>query len=350
MAIAVQTAPAPRPVLWHDPGAIGSLDLSWSDQTRFTPPVPPFAFLKEDTSGSRAKVRVKDAKGVEWNVKLAGDADDTAEVHAEVAAQRIVWALGYFIEPGYFVDGGTIAGVKDLHRASRGLTNDGRFRAARFKEPPHSESTGDHWTFKDNPFIGTRELSGLMILMTMINNWDLSANNLGVLRHTREDGTRERRYVVSDLGGSFGHMENVRLPYSIFSTYPWTKWNLHDYQRQTFIDSVHDGRIRLHYRGEVTMPEIPIDHARWFLGLVSQLTPIQLRQAFEAAGATPDQVAGFSARFSEKVEDLRTAVSESRDHAGRSEPGASTARRNSPASSHTRAQASHVSMMMLPGA
>jgi len=308
MAIAIHTAPAPPPVLWHDPGAIASLDLSWSDRAHFKPPVPPFTFLKEDTSGTRAKVRVKDAKGVEWNVKLAGDADDTAEVHAEVAAQRIVWALGYFVEPGFFVDGGTIAGVKNLHRASRGLTNDGRFRAARFKEPPHSEATGDHWTFKDNPFVGTRELSGLMILMTMINNWDVSANNLGVL-HDKESG--ELRYVVTDLGASFGHMENVRLPFSIFSTYPWTKWNVHDYQRQTFIDSVHDGRIRLHFRGEVTMPEIPIEHARWFAGLAIQLTATQVRQAFEAAGATPAEVNGFSARFLEKVGDLQTAVSAS---------------------------------------
>ena len=309
MAIAVPTAPARRPVLWHDPGAVGSLDLSWSDRTRFKPPVPPFTFLKEDTSGTRAKVRVRDANGVEWNVKLAGDADDTAEVHTEVAAQRIVWALGYFVEPGFFVESGTIAGVTDLHRASRGLTNDGRFRAARFKEPPRSEATGDHWTFKDNPFVGTRELSGLMILMTMISNWDVSTDNLGIL-HDKETG--ELRYVVTDLGASFGHMENVRLPFSVLSTYPWTNWNLHDYQRQTFIDAVHDGRIRLHFRGEVTMPEIPIDQARWFADLASQLRIAQIRQAFEVAGATPEQVDGFSARFSEKVRELQIAVAEGR--------------------------------------
>ena len=77
------------------PGPDRVARLSWSDRSQFTTPIPPYAFIKEDDSGSRAKVRVKDARGVEWNVKLAGNWDDTAEGHAEVAASRIVWALGY---------------------------------------------------------------------------------------------------------------------------------------------------------------------------------------------------------------------------------------------------------------
>lgn len=309
LALVALTALPPaseRPVLWRDPGHIASSDLSWSDRGRFKPPVPPFTFVKEDTSGSRAKVHAKDANGVEWNVKLAGNWDDTAEVHAEVAAGRIVWALGYFVEPGYYVPGGTIEGVKDLHRAARALTPDGHFRAARFKRRPKKDETiDDHWTFLDNPFIGTRELSGLMILMTMLNNWDLTRLNTAVLL----DGG-ERHYLVSDLGASFGHMENVRFPSSFFSMYPWTKWNVRDYQEQRFLDGVHDGRLRLHFRGEVTMPDIPLEHARWFSDLVSQLTPAQIREAFESAGATPEETAGFAARFEEKVRELRTAVGE----------------------------------------
>jgi hypothetical protein len=96
----------------------------------------------------------------------------------------------------------------------------------------------------------------------------------------------------------------------VFSTYPWTKWDLRDYQQQAFIDSVHDGRIRLHFRGEVTMPDIPVEHARWFAALANQLTPTQVRQAFEAAGATPQQIDGFSARFLEKVQELDRASAE----------------------------------------
>lgn len=310
MSAAVQIAPAaPVQVLWRDPGPIASLDLSWSDRTHFRRPVAPFRFVKEDMSGSRAKVHVKDADGVAWNVKLTGNTNDTAEAHAEVAAVRIMWALGYFVEPGYYVDGGTIEGVTHLHRASRGVTPDGHFRGARFKVRPRAQ-TGEHWTFAKNPFVGTRELSGLMILITMINDWDISSRNLGVLRGTGADGKPELQYVVSDLGASFGHMADVSFPERVFQTYPWTNWNLHDYREQAFIESVHDGRLRLHFRGDGTLPEIPLDHARWFSALVGQLTMDQIRQAFEAADATPEQVDGFSARFSEKVRELQRAVGE----------------------------------------
>ena len=305
---------APEPsaaqrVLWRDPGPIAALDLSWRDRTELKRPVPPFTFVKEDFSGSHAKVHIKDANKVSWNVKLAGSEHDTAEAHAEVAAGRIVWSLGYFVEPGFYVPGGTIDGVHDLHRASRGLTAAGAFRGARFKERPR-EVTGDRWTIFDNPFVGTRELSGLMILMAMISNWDLTPANTAVLPGVADDGTKELHYVVSDLGATFGHMEDVRFPRSIFSMYPWTNWNLHDYEEQRFIDAVHDGRVRLHFRGVLSMPEIPLDHARWFAGLAGQLTPNQVRQAFEAAGATPQEVDGFSARFLEKVRELEAAVGE----------------------------------------
>ncbi|HEY3885650.1 MAG TPA: hypothetical protein VGL62_10610, partial [Vicinamibacterales bacterium] len=182
---AVQVHPAgtdsvPR-VLWRDPGAVSTLDLSWPDESRFPRPMPPFLFEKEETSGTTAKVRVKDARGVEWSVKLAGSRNDTAEAHADVAAGRLVWALGYFVEPCYFVDGGVIGGVGALQRAQRGLTPDGHFRGARFKQHPKSgEDLNQPWTFRRNPFVGTRELSGLMILMTMVNNWDLTPDNHAV--------------------------------------------------------------------------------------------------------------------------------------------------------------------------
>jgi hypothetical protein len=291
-----------RRLLWRDPGPIASRDFVWRDTREFKRPVPPFTFIKEDTSGTRAKVRVEDAAGVKWNVKLAGNKDDTAEVHAEVAAVRLMWALGYFVEKCYYVDGGVIEGVSDLHRASRGLTPDGRFRAARFKERP--DTTDEHWSFRDNPFIGTRELSGLVILMTMINNWDVIPENTAVVKARGAGGSEELHYVVSDLGAAFGKMVDLRFPMSLITMHMWSKWKLRDYERQRFIDGVENGRVKLHYRGERTFDPVPIDDARWFAGLASQLTPQQVRTAFEAAGATPDQVDGFSKRLLEKIREL----------------------------------------------
>lgn len=50
-------------VLWRDPGPIVARDLSWASDPAHQPPSPPFAFLKEDTSGTRPKVRVKNSQG-----------------------------------------------------------------------------------------------------------------------------------------------------------------------------------------------------------------------------------------------------------------------------------------------
>lgn len=304
---------APRRVLWHDPGAIASLDLSWSDAKAFPPPAPPFTFVKEIMAGSRPKVLVKDAHGREWHAKLEGDAHATGEAHAEVAATRLLWALGYFVEKTYFVNGGVVEELGHVTRAAKSLTPDGRFSGAGFKEQSKDlKKTKQDWSIDKNPFVGTRELSGLKILMTMISNWDLDPRNLQVLQARNPDGTTVLEYAVTDLGASFGHMEDPRFPQSLLSMYPWTMWNLGDYQKQAFIEGVANGQIKLHFRGEVTVRTVPIDHARWFAGLVGQLTPAQVRQAFQAAGGTPTEVDGFTARFLEKVHELQQAVAPQR--------------------------------------
>jgi hypothetical protein len=56
------------------------------------------------------------------------------------------------------------------------------------------------------------------------------------------------------------------------------------------------------------MDRVPVEHARWFASLVSQLTNDQVRRAFEAAGASAAEVDGFSKRFMEKVRQLEEAV------------------------------------------
>ena len=292
-------------VLWRDPGPIAARDLSWSSDPSRGRPTPPFTFLKEDTSGTRPKVIVKDSLGTIWNVKLAGSPDDEGEVHAEIAAGRLTWALGYFAEEAYFVADRTIDAVKMVGRAARGLQQDGRFRAARFeKRPPEIMRTGEAWSLDRNPFVGTAELSGLKIWMTMINSWDLGGTrNMAVLRVPGEGDTPELRYLVSDLGATFGRMDRSGL------VRRRTKWRLDDFREQAFIDRVTKESLDLHFAGDGTIDLVPIEHARWFTRLVTQLTPAQVRQAFEAAGATPAEVDGFSARLLAKISELATMIS-----------------------------------------
>jgi hypothetical protein len=285
-------------VLWRDPGAIGSLDLFWGSGAEARAPQGPFTFVEEDTTGTNPKITVKDARGATWDMKF------DEEVHAEVAANRIVWALGYFVEDQYFVREGTVTGATGLTRAASFIGPGGSFKNARFRaRNAEMPRTDEEWTLQSSPFARSKELSGLKILMTLLNNWDIQGpRNNRVLRATLPDGRVERRYLVSDLGATFGRMGG-----GVVTNH--SKWNLEHFRQEGFITKVSGDQLHLAYDGyDPDFDRVPMEHARWFAGLISQLTPAQLRRAFEAAGAPPELVDGFSAKLAEKIAALKTAV------------------------------------------
>ena len=277
--------------LWTEPGNIAARDLLWGAGASDRGPKPPFTFLGEDTSGTQPKLRVRDAAGQQWDVKFG------EEVHAEIASNRLVWALGFVVEELYYVPKGTIGGVKSPGRAKDHLAADGAFTNARFRlRTESSERADERWTFEDNPFVKTKELSGLAILMTMLNNWDIQQDrNNRILRINGED-----HYIVSDLGATFGKMGTGMMPRS--------KWNLDDFKKEEFIEEVDGGMVDLDYEGYGGIDKVPVEHARWFHDLVSQLTDDQLQAAFRAAGASDAEVTGFSARLREKIVELHKAT------------------------------------------
>ena len=285
-----------RPVLWEDRGDIAALDLFWGIGSEEGQPRPPFAFDKEDVSGTNPKIKVIDANGVKWNIKF------DEEVHGEVAASRIVWACGYMVEESYFVPAGKVAGVTKLDRARKFVGADGSFRDGMFeKRPDNIARRRNNWTWTANPFVGAKELSGLQVLATMLNNWDAKPTNNNVLGMFDADGKIVDYYIVADWGGSFGKMSAL---------FTYSKWNLADYNRQGFIDGVSSNRLKLHYRGrsQGAFRDVPLDHARWFAGVIGRLTDVQLREAFRAGAGTPQEIEGFTARLRQKINELRTAV------------------------------------------
>jgi len=293
-AVNAQTVPVR---LWQDPRPIASRDLRWGSGAPDRAPLPPFVFVEETTTGTQPKVVAKDAAGVLWDVKFG------PEAHAEVAANRIVWALGYFVEEMYFLPGGAITGASDLGRAANHIAADGMFFKARFRRrDPALPRMEKAWSFNANPFLGTRELSGLKILMTMIGNWDIEGDrNNAIHEVATAPGAPERRYLVSDLGGTFGRMGARHTNHS--------KWQLADYQGEGFIDKSDDDQIELDYDGlEWNMQVVPREHAQWFAEVAGELTDAQLRHAFETAGATPEEVHGFSSVFMRRVEALKAAT------------------------------------------
>lgn len=281
------------PILWSDPGDIKSLDLYWGIGSAEEAPKAPFKFVKEDTSGTNPKIRVEDANGALWNVKF------DEEVHAEIAASRIAWAMGYMVEESYYMPSGRIEGVTGLSRAKKFVGSDGSFKVAMFeKRPDDIARRGKPWSWDSNPFVGSRELSGLAILAVMLNNWDAKVDNNNVLGMFDEDGSVKEWYIVADWGGTFGKMGGV---------FSHSKWDLDAYQKQAFIDGVKNGRLELNYSGKGgrIMDSVPLEHARWFSGMVGQLSEEQIRQAFRAAGATDAEINGFASRVMEKINRLK---------------------------------------------
>lgn len=283
---------ARKAVLWTDPGPVASRDLLWGNGAADRAPKPPFMFLKEDTDGTQPKVQVRDAAGREWTAKFG------EEVHSGIAASRIVWALGYVADEMYFVDKGTITGATGLKQAAKALGPGGSFTKASFRlRDERAERSKEAWTFLKNPFVGTKELTGLAILMTMLNNWDIQGDrNNRILQGADAD-----LYGVTDLGATFGKM-------GVFPA-PRSKWNLADFQKEEFIEGVADGMIDLDYEGYGGFNKVSIEHARWFAALVSQLTDDQLKAAFQAAGASQAEIDGFAARLRAKIVELQKATS-----------------------------------------
>lgn len=286
-------------MIWADPGDVSAKDLYWGIGSPEGVPKPPFTFLKEDFSGTKPKVHVTDANGVRWNVKLGSD-----EVHAEVAASRITWALGFMVEESYYVDTGRIDGMRSetLKRAGRAFRPDGSFVAARFeKRPDHIERLKINWTWDQNPFVGSKEISGLKLLAVMVNNWDVMPKNNNVLAIRGADGSVRTWYLIADWGQTFGRMGSPQSH---------SKWVLQDYKSTPFVLGTSGDTLKLHFEGYTPdlFRNIPIEHARWFAGLVSQLSDAQLRDAFRAGGARPADAEAFAARFREKVDELKAAV------------------------------------------
>jgi hypothetical protein len=214
--------------------------------------------------------------------------------------------MGYFAEEDYYVASGAIAGAGRLSRATPAVSPDGSFRTARFERRPSNVVRGDRqWTLDKNPFVGSRELSGLKIVLALLNNWDNKPDNTVVETVTTDAGSEER-YLFSDWGASFGRMAG---PPS-WSPAP-TRWQVQDYKQQPLTRGVAGGILKLHYEGQVPIDGVPLEHAQWFATLAGQLRAEQARAAFGAAGASASDAEGFAARLMEKIDELRSAVQSS---------------------------------------
>jgi hypothetical protein len=291
------------PSLWRDPGDIASLNLLYGAGSPEREPAGTLTFVKEDSAGATPKFEVVDQRGVHWKVKLG------EEAQSETAATRLLWAAGYFVDEAYYRPEIRVEGLPKLVRG-REFVNGNIVRGVRLEPVRKPEEFIGSWSWFDTHFTDTKELNGLRIMMALINHWDLKSANNTVYAVKGE----APRYVVSDLGASFGKTGGVGSR---------TKSDLEDYAKSKFIDEADADTVDLNIKSrpffllavdpyhyskltarEKVGRDIPRADARWLGGLLARLSIEQIRDAFRAAGYSPTEVEGFANVVARRIAEL----------------------------------------------
>ncbi|HEY6243462.1 MAG TPA: hypothetical protein VIX17_05935 [Pyrinomonadaceae bacterium] len=273
--------PKGTPVLWRQPSDIATRDLYLGPGGEsMRPDLRRITFIKEEKGGYSKKYRVKDASGREWVAKIG------KEAQSETSAVRLLWGLGYLTEVNYLVPRVTILGK-------------GTFNNVRFEARPKGWKRLDDWKWSRNPFNGTPELQGLKIMMALINNWDLKDSNNKIVYVEKND---ELRYIISDLGATFGHASTTPLLWRITRS----RNNPPKYAKTKFLEKVKGDRVSIHFGGKNRglLKNISVRDAEWIATLLSQLSDQQIRDAFRAANYSPADVDLLASTVRNRAEEL----------------------------------------------
>ena len=277
---------AGTPVLWRSPGNIASLNLlAGPGGERMRPDLRRITFIEEEKGGFSTKYRVRDGAGRTWIAKVG------KEAQSETASTRLLWAAGYMTETTYLVPRVRIPGK-------------GTFSNVRFEARPENVERLDAWEWDRNPFVGTRELQGLKVMMVLLNNWDTKDENNVILAARAGRGT-ELRYAISDLGATLGDTGKWPLLWRLTRS----RNDPAGYSGDKIIDEVKDdGRVDFEFSGKKRdiYNDITVEQARWIGGLLSRLSDRQIGDAFRAANYTPSQVRVLSRAFRQRVNQLTT--------------------------------------------
>jgi hypothetical protein len=288
-------------LFWSDPADLATRDLFYGRGGKAHEPHGPYKFEKEDLDGTNPKFTVRDSDGVKWKVKLG------LEVRPETVATRLVWAAGYYATEDYFVPEIQIDGMPShLHRGQKLMGPGGTAHSVRLKR--EDEKKIGIWQWDKVGFAGSREWNGLRALMAVIGNWDLKDVNNSVYRDASQSV-----YMVSDLGASFGSaglMWPIDRAKGNLTSYSHSKFirrigtDTVDFQgpaRPSFVRLVdpkeYFSRIRMEHLGR----NVPRTDAKWLGQLLARLSPAQIRDAFRAAGYSPEESQAFAGLLEDRI-------------------------------------------------
>ena len=275
--------------LWESPPDLAQRNLYYGPWGAANAPDPDavYTLVQPKKHGTRSDIVVMDPAGRTWSVMQPGER--AAEGPTEVVLSRVLSAIGYHQPPVYFLPSFTITDASGVQRVEPG----GRFRL----EHPSLEER-DEWSWRTNPFVGTRPYQGLLVILLMFANTDLQTSNNTIYEMSR-DGRTEEWYVVRDLGAALGERKLLK---------PMPN-DPELFEQQDFITGVAGGFVtfghgiqqRTLFDGRIT-PE----DATWAIDLLASLSERQWRDAFRAGGYEPDVASRFIAK-------LRSCITEGRE-------------------------------------
>ena len=266
-------------VIWQEPFDLESRDLFYGIGGKKGEPdlSDTFRFVGKVTSGHAEKIEVEDSRNRRWTVKFG------EEPGPETAASRIVWAVGYHTDQDYFVEQANIEG--------RGIVRD-----VRFERDDDGFKKVDRWEWNSNPFVETRELDGLKVLMALLSNFDLKKENNKIVKASKKrPGEPEIQiYYVNDLGATLGSTGRWFGGIPLFGELPaGSKGSAADFDRQRLVDSVRNGIVNFSMkraRAQRAITGVRVENARWIGNLLARLSDKQLSDAFRAGGFSNETV------------------------------------------------------------
>jgi hypothetical protein len=260
-----------KEILWEEPN-VEDKDLFYGSGGKAGQPDPTSSYID-------GEIVLEDEAGRSW-LCVTGN-----EAKADIAASRIVWAAGYFVDQNYFVERAHVKSRDgyDLHNV-------------RLKYRKTDYNTRTNWSWSSNPFFRSKELEGLKVIMALLTNWRPDdKNNL-----TMRDGINTIIYYVADLKATLGK-SGICCTRSI--------GNADDFSREPFIDrrKSHPEEVRFHYNWVQPnlLRGISSKHARWVGDLLSRLSREQLGDAFRAGGFNERESKLFVEEMEKRIKTLQ---------------------------------------------
>ena len=266
--------------MWSQPER--GRDLYWGVGGKRLAPNPSarYTVIEIKRSGFSQGYTVKDEEGRQWSAKFP------PEAATEIVASRIHWGIGYHQPPIYLLTDWT----------AQKATSPNPQLPSRFRESKpdlHGLDAKGTWSYYQNPFVGTPQLQGLIVLQAMLGNSDLKDDNNAMYELEEEFEGARRWHVARDLGHTFGRTGVIRAP----------RGDIEVFETTPFITGVVNGRVKLEWRGrhDALLRDIKPADVRWICSRLATLTDRQWQDAFRAGGFD-DQTAGrFIRRLKQKI-------------------------------------------------